>query len=181
MLFNSYIFWVFFALVISLYHALPFRWQNRMLLIASYVFYGTWDWRFLFLLAGTTLMDYFVALGIAGAETRRGKKGLLLVSICGNLLLLGFFKYYGFFAHELVAALGNIGIHASLPVLHVILPVGISFYTFQELSYTIDVYRGRTPAVRNLPDFALYVSFFPQLVAGPIERSDHLIPQILNP
>jgi alginate O-acetyltransferase complex protein AlgI len=181
MLFNSYLFWIFFAVVISLYHRLNFYWQNRMLLVASYIFYGTWDWRFVFLLAGTTLMDYFVALGMTGATSQRKKKGLLLISISANLLLLSFFKYYGFFSQELLIALQHIGIHASLPMLRVVLPVGISFYTFQELSYTIDVYRGRTKAVRNLLDFALYVSFFPQLVAGPIERSDHLIPQILNP
>jgi len=180
MLFNSYIFWVFFAVVIVAYRRCNLHWQNRMLLVASYVFYGTWNWRFLFLLAGTTLMDYFVGLGIFAAPAQRRKKGYLLISVCANLLLLGFFKYYGFFSHELMGALGNIGIHASLPVLNVVLPVGISFYTFQELSYTIDVYRGRTTPVRNLLDFGLYVSFFPQLVAGPIERSDHLIPQLLR-
>lgn len=181
MLFNQYLFWIFFAVVIVLYYSASFRWQNRILLVASYVFYGTWDWRFLFLLAGTSVMDYYIGLGISRSRIHFRKKALLLTSICANLLLLGFFKYYGFFAHELVALLSRAGIHASLPILHVILPVGISFYTFQELSYTIDVYRGQTPAVESLPDFALYVSFFPQLVAGPIERSDHLIPQLLRP
>ena len=181
MLFNSYLFWVFFAVVIWLYRRLSTHWQNRMLLVASYVFYGTWNWRFLFLLAGTTLMDYFVGLGISGTSVSRRKKTFLLISISANLLLLGFFKYSGFFSQELVNALARLGVHASLPVLHILLPVGISFYTFQELSYTIDVYRGRTKAVRNLLDFALYVSFFPQLVAGPIERSYQLIPQLLNP
>ncbi len=181
MLFNQYVFWIFFAVVIVLYYSASFRWQNRILLVAGYVFYGTWNWRFLFLLGGTTVMDYFVGLAITRARTPRAKKGFLLISITANLLLLGFFKYYGFFSHELLGMLAKVGIHASLPVLHVILPVGISFYTFQELSYTIDVYRGRTKAVTYFPDFALYVSFFPQLVAGPIERSDHLIPQVLNP
>ena len=181
MLFNSYVFWVFFAVVIALYYRCSFYWQNRMLLVASYVFYGTWDWRFVFLLAGTTLMDFLVGIGISNAETKKRKRGFLLISITGNLLLLGFFKYYGFFSHELMTAIARVGIHVSLPILNVLLPVGISFYTFQELGYTIDVYRGRTSAVRNLLDFALYVSFFPQLVAGPIERSDHLIPQLLNP
>jgi alginate O-acetyltransferase complex protein AlgI len=181
MLFNSYLFWIFFAVVLAIYHRCNFYWQKRMLLVASYIFYGTWDWRFLFLLAGTTLMDFFVGLGIAGTTDARRKKMFLLISITANLLLLGFFKYSNFFSHELLTALGKLGVHASLPVLEIVLPVGISFYTFQELSYTIDVYRGRTKAVQNLLDFGLYVSFFPQLVAGPIERSDHLIPQLLKP
>ena len=181
MLFSSYIFWVFFAVVYLLYRVLPHRGQNRMLLVASYFFYGCWDWRFLFLLFGTTVVDYFVGLGIGRADMPRRRKGILLISLCANLGLLGVFKYYGFFAHEMMGLLARLGIPASLPMLRVVLPVGISFYTFQEMSYTIDVYRGQTRPVRNFLDFALYVSFFPQLVAGPIERSFHLIPQILTP
>jgi alginate O-acetyltransferase complex protein AlgI len=181
MLFHTYVFWAFFAVVIALYWRVSHRWQNRLLLAASWYFYGCWDWRFLFLLIGTTVLDYFVALAIEAAPTRRGRKAWVLVSVVVNLSLLGFFKYFGFFAHEMQALLQSLGFQASLPALRVILPVGISFYTFQELSYTIDVYRGEIRPVRNLLDFALYVAFFPQLVAGPIERSGNLIPQVLEP
>jgi alginate O-acetyltransferase complex protein AlgI len=180
MLFNSYLFWIFFAVFISFYYGCRGVWQKRVLLGASYLFYGTWNWRFLFLLGGTTLMDYYVGKAIETAPTQKWRKGFLSISIGVNLLLLGFFKYYGFFSHQLLDGLARVGLHASLPVLNVILPVGISFYTFQELSYTIDVYRRRTIAVKSLLDFAVYVSFFPQLVAGPIERSDHLLPQLVQ-
>ncbi len=181
MLFNSYIFWVFFAIVIVLYRLLPHRGQNRMLLAAGCVFYGWWDWRFLILLFCTTLVDYLVALGIEASSSPARRKACLIVSICANLGLLGFFKYYGFFSHELVNALAGVGVHLSLPVLQVVLPVGLSFYTFQEMAYTIDVYRGECKPARNFLDFALYVSFFPQLVAGPIERPTRLLPQVLAP
>jgi D-alanyl-lipoteichoic acid acyltransferase DltB (MBOAT superfamily) len=181
MLFNSYIFWLFFAIVILLYRLLPFRAQNRMLLLASYTFYASWNWVFIFLLSGHTLMDFFLARAMHSAKSPARKKQFLILAVTANLSLLGFFKYYGFFSHELAALLSSVGINAPIPILNVILPVGISFYTFQELSYLIDIYKGRTKPVKNILDFALYVSFFPQLVAGPIERSDHLIPQLLNP
>ena len=181
MLFNSYIFWIFFATVFALYRVLGHKWQNRMLLVASYVFYGSWDWRFLSLIFISTIVDYFAAIGITRSKTTRCRKLLCLLSICTNLGLLGVFKYYGFFATEALAWLNAAGLHVTAPSLEVVLPVGISFYTFQTMSYTIDVYRGVTKPIHNLPDFALYVCFFPQLVAGPIERSSRLLPQIVKP
>lgn len=181
MLFNSFVFWIFFALVIALYWRLPHKGQNRMLLIASYVFYGYWDWRFLSLIAISTVIDYLVAQGIASTDNRNRRIKLLTISIAANLGMLGFFKYFDFFIGEFGDLLTTLGSQANLPTLNIILPVGISFYTFQTMSYTIDVYHGKTKPADNLLCFALYVSFFPQLVAGPIERSSRLLPQILKP
>jgi len=181
MLFNSYIFWCFFAAVIVLYRVMDHKRQNIMLLAASYVFYGSWDWRFLSLILISTLVDYFAALGIERSKTESRRKLLCLISVCTNLGLLGAFKYYGFFASQAVALLNAAGLNVTASSLQIVLPVGISFYTFQTMSYTIDVYRGSAKPVSNLPDFALYVCFFPQLVAGPIERSSRLLPQIVNP
>lgn len=181
MLFNSLIFVVFFAIVYLLYLSLSHRWQNRMLLVASYVFYGAWDWRFLSLILASTIADYFCGLGIHASRDRRRRKALLLVSLTVNLGLLGFFKYYGFFTDNLQELAGLIGWNLDALTLNVILPVGISFYTFQTLSYTIDIYRGRLRPERNIFDFALFVAFFPQLVAGPIERAWRLLPQISLP
>ncbi|MBL4847122.1 MAG: MBOAT family protein [Planctomycetes bacterium] len=181
MLFHTYAFWLFLAVVILLYRALGHRDQNRLLLVASYVFYGAWDWRFLSLIALSTAVDFFVARGIGrsrGGSSSLSAKHWLWVSLSVNLGLLGVFKYYGFFAEQLTALLEAMGVAAHPPVLALVLPVGISFYTFQTLSYTVDVYRGKTEPVANPLDFALYVSFFPQLVAGPIERSTRLLPQI---
>jgi D-alanyl-lipoteichoic acid acyltransferase DltB (MBOAT superfamily) len=180
MLFNSYIFWVFFAVVITLYFRLPHKYQNRMLLVASYIFYGYWDYRFLSLIFISTVVDYFVALRIADSNETKIRKRLLLLSIGTNLGFLGFFKYYNFFSNEFASMLSSLGMDVSLPVLNIILPVGISFYTFQTLSYTIDTYRRKVDPTDKFLDFALYVSFFPQLVAGPIERASHLLPQILQ-
>lgn len=180
MLFNSFIFWIFFAVVIVIYWRLPHILQNRLLLVASYIFYGYWDYRFLSLIFASTVVDYLVAIRISQSDNAARKKQFLLISIATNLGLLGFFKYYNFFAGEMLVFLNQLGISASLPVLNIVLPVGISFYTFQTMSYTIDVYRGKTQPTRNFLDFALYVSFFPQLVAGPIERSYQLLPQILQ-
>lgn len=182
MLFNSYTFWIFFGLVALVYRFLEHRWRNRFLLVASYFFYGFWDWRFLALIAFSTLVDFFAAQQIAdakGASPRR--KAWLMVSVFVNLGLLGVFKYLGFFVSEFNSLLTTIGVGSTLPGIELILPVGISFYTFQTLSYTIDVYRNQTRPARDILDFALYVSFFPQLVAGPIERSSHLLPQVVNP
>lgn len=181
MLFNSFIFWIFFAAVLVLYRVLPHKRQNQMLLVASYVFYGYWDYRYLSLIFISTLVDYLVANWIFDSASQARKKRILLISMAANLGFLGFFKYYNFFAHEFSAAMAGIGISIPLPFLEIVLPVGISFYTFQTMSYTIDVYRGVTKPARDFADFALYVSFFPQLVAGPIERSNHLLPQILRP
>lgn len=179
-LFNSFLFWAFFAVVWSVYLRLDHKNQNRLLLVASYLFYGAWDWRFLGLLGISTLMDYGIALGLGRAESRRSRKALLTLSIATNLGLLGFFKYYNFFAAEFADLLGMVGLTGYQNTLNIILPIGISFYTFQTLSYTIDVYRGELRPTRNLLDFAVFVAFFPGLVAGPIERATALLPQICN-
>jgi D-alanyl-lipoteichoic acid acyltransferase DltB (MBOAT superfamily) len=182
MLFNSYIFWAFFAVVLVLYRVLGHRGQNRMLLVASYIFYGSWDWRFLSLIVFSTAVDYWVGLALAdpsASEARR--KRLVTISLVSNLGLLGVFKYLGFFVESAASLLEVLGLQANLPSLRIILPVGISFYTFQTLSYTLDIYRRKLEPCRSASDFALYVAFFPQLVAGPIERASHLLPQVLTP
>ena len=171
MLFNSYAFWLFLALVWGVYRLLPHRGQNILLLLASYYFYSCWDWRFLPLIFTTTLVNYFTALGIERSNDKKKHYWLMLTSATVSLGILGLFKYWGFFVESTTDMLTWLGFHANISTLSIILPVGISFYTFQTLSYTIDVYRGKTKATRSLPDFALYVAYFPQLVAGPIERS----------
>ena len=181
MLFNSLTFFVFFAAVFLLYLFLPHRGQNRLLLAASYLFYGAWDWRFLFLLAFTTTTDFFFAQAIGHAPSPRARKGWVAASAVLDLGILGFFKYFNFFADSLAVLLESLGFHASLPLLRIVLPVGISFYTFQSMSYVVDVYRGVLPPARRWEDFALYVAFFPQLVAGPIERATNLLPQVQQP
>jgi len=178
-IFTSASFVVFFAIVLAVYWRLPLRGQNIFLLVASYIFYGWIHPWFCILLAGSTILDYFVALGLGRFPGRR--RLIVTASLVGNLGLLGVFKYYNFFAENVRAAFHVLGFDLPLPVLSVLLPVGISFYTFQSLGYTIDVYRGRCAARRNFIDFALYVSFFPQLVAGPIERATNLLPQVERP
>ncbi len=182
-LFNSYIFWIFFLLVFALYSLSQrnFRVQNAILLVASYTFYGFWDWRFLSLLLISTIIDFNVAGWLERAQAPRRRKLLLTLSMCANLGVLGVFKYLGFFTESMLELLTTLGIDSSLPVLNVLLPVGISFYTFQTMSYTIDVYRRELPATKRFFDFALFVSFFPQLVAGPIERAAKFLPQVLQP
>ncbi len=177
MLFNSVEFAIFFVVVFCLYHCLSRRAQNVFLLAASYFFYGCWDWRFLSLIMISTLVDYTVSLRMANADRLR-RKGLLLISVCTNLGILGFFKYCNFFVGSAEAVLSALGLHLHTATLSIILPVGISFYTFQTMAYTIDVYRGRVKPTRDLVTFAVYVSFFPQLVAGPIERPQNLLPQL---
>ncbi|HZZ43570.1 MAG TPA: MBOAT family O-acyltransferase [Tepidisphaeraceae bacterium] len=179
MVFNSWVFFAFFFVVYLLYLPLRKSAGNWLILIASYVFYGYWDVRFLILLGGTTLIDFVVARAIDDSVTQRRKKMLLLISVVSNLSVLGFFKYYSFFAQTAVDVYGHFHRIKHMPTIwHVVLPVGISFYTFQSIAYVVDVYRGQTRAARNLRDFAMFVSFFPQLVAGPIERSNHLLPQM---
>lgn len=177
MVFNSLIFLVFLAVVLSLYYRLRLRGQNILLVIASYVFYGWWDWRFLGLLLFSTFFDYWAALRIDSEESELRRKWFLAGSMLVNLGILGFFKYFGFFADSLHKIFALFGFALDLPTLHVLLPVGISFYTFLSMSYTIDVYRREIPATRNPLDFMLYVSFFPHLVAGPIVRASYLLPQ----
>jgi len=151
--------------------------QNLFLLVVSYIFYGWWDYRFLSLILFSTIVDYFVALAIKKAPDRRQSKRLLAISLTANLGLLGFFKYYNFFIESWVESWQQIGITIEASTLQIILPVGISFYTFQTLSYTIDVYRGHLKPTKSFIDFAAFVTFFPQLVAGPIERATNLLPQ----
>ena len=152
--------------------------QLGVLLGASYLFYGWWDLRFLLLIAFSTILDYLVGASLPGASSLRRRRALLGLSLVGNLGLLFFFKYAGFFVESLRAALASIGVEASLPVLHTVLPVGISFYTFQSLSYTLDIYFGRMEPERSLLRFMVYVSAFPQLVAGPIVRAREMLPQL---
>lgn len=181
MLFNSYTFWAFFAIVFVLYRFLPFRAQNIMLLLASYIFYGYWDWRFLFLMILSTVVDYFAAIGIQKYQSDKRGKVCLILSLAFQLSLLGVFKYYNFFANELSSLANSLQIPISLPILELLLPVGISFYTFQTMNYTIDVYKQKFDATKNFIDFALFVAFFPHLVAGPIVRAHKLLPQLSNP
>jgi D-alanyl-lipoteichoic acid acyltransferase DltB (MBOAT superfamily) len=178
LLFNSLIFVLFFAAVLALHWTLPHRWRNALLLVASYTFYAAWDWRFLALIWFSTTLDYVVGRVISSSDAPRVRRAALLTSLVGNISLLGFFKYYGFFVDSLDALIRPFGASVAELRLDLVLPVGISFYTFQTMSYAIDVYRGRMKAVRNPMNFALYVCFFPQLVAGPIERARNLIPQI---
>lgn len=181
MLFNSLEFIGFFIVVFIVYWLLSFTkkliLQNLFLLVASYTFYAAWDYRFLGLILFSSLVDYFCGWKL-GREN--SKKFYVILSICVNLGVLAFFKYYNFFTGELNTLLNLINLSPGIPILNLVLPVGISFYTFQSMSYTIDVYRGKLETERNLLNFLLYVSFFPQLVAGPIERAVNLLPQINN-
>ncbi|MCZ4318531.1 MBOAT family protein [Aequorivita viscosa] len=180
MYFNSITFAIFFIIVFFVYWFVLKRkigLQNIFILIASYVFYGWWDWRFLSLIAFSTLVDFFLALKITKIQNRGRRKLFLAFSLLINLGLLAIFKYYNFFIENWIDAWASFGINMSKHTMNIILPVGISFYTFQTLSYTIDVYRNKMKPTKNLVDFAAYVAFFPQLVAGPIERASHLLPQ----
>jgi alginate O-acetyltransferase complex protein AlgI len=183
MLFNSIGFAIFLVIVFSLYwmvrKSLPA--QNLLLLTASYFFYSVWDYRFLFLLIFSTLLDFFSGLMIGGSQAHSKRKMWLWISITINLGFLGVFKYYNFFAASFAEFLSLLGFQSNPFLLEVILPVGISFYTFHGLSYVIDIYYKRIPVERNFADYAVFVSFFPLLVAGPIERATHLLPQIKHP
>jgi D-alanyl-lipoteichoic acid acyltransferase DltB (MBOAT superfamily) len=152
--------------------------QNILLLVSSYFFYACWDWRFLFLLIFSTLLDYYTGIKMSDAKDQNSKKFWFWLSISVNLGFLGVFKYYNFFAESFAAAIANFGLQVNPWTLKVILPVGISFYTFHGLSYVIDIYKGRIKAEKNFIDYSVFVSFFPLLVAGPIERATHLLPQI---
>jgi D-alanyl-lipoteichoic acid acyltransferase DltB (MBOAT superfamily) len=180
MLFNSTVFLQFFAAFLLLHFLCRNQLAVRNLLIiaASFLFYGWWDYRFLGLLIFSGLFDFAAALLIDHADSARRRKITLIASLFVNLSLLGFFKYYDFFAQSLAALLASLNITVSIHTLGIILPVGISFYTFQSMSYVIDVYRGQAKPTRNLLQYMAYVSFFPQLVAGPIQRGHHLLPQL---
>lgn len=178
MLFNTFSFWLFFAVVFALFVASPTRLRKVILLVASYVFYGMWDWRFLSLIFISTVVDFFCAAAIEKSDSPTRRKSFLTLSIATNLGILGFFKYFNFFVENLVTLLATADVTVSALTLNIVLPVGISFYTFQTMSYTIDVYRNQASTTRSFLDFANYVAFFPQLVAGPIERAGHLLGQL---
>ena len=181
MLFHSVPFAIFFALTYALYVTVKHRAQNRLLLIASYVFYATWDWRFLSLIMVTTATDFLCARAINASDIKSVRKRYVAISCFVNLSILGAFKYFEFFVDSFVDLVSLTGYDISGPALNIILPVGISFYTFQSLSYTLDVYRKQLKPADNVLDYALFVSLFPQLIAGPIERGRTLLPQILSP
>lgn len=184
MLFNSFEYLLFLPIVFLLYwfvfdYAMrkckrQLLWQNLFVVVASYIFYGWWDWRFLILIAITTLLSFLSGIGIEYAPTQRGKKAVMIANIIVNLGILGIYKYYDFFATQFARLFG---IESDFLLLHLILPVGISFYTFQALSYSIDVYRKQLQPTHDIVAFTAFLSFFPQLVAGPIERATNLLPQ----
>ncbi len=177
MLFNSLQFLIFFPIVVSIFFLLPQKRRWILLLIASYYFYMCWKVEYIVLIIASTLIDYFVAKKMADLKEKVKRKKWLLISLLSNLGILFGFKYFNFVNANVQALFDNFNIFYGVPAFDVLLPVGISFYTFQTLSYTIDVYNGKTPVQNHLGIFAVYVSFFPQLVAGPIERSRHLLPQ----
>lgn len=181
MLFNSINFALFLPVVLTLYWLLEKKkliYQNSLLLVSSYFFYACWDWRFLFLLIFSTLLDYFTGLKMCQASSQKNKKFWFWLSVIVNLSFLGVFKYYNFFIESFAELISNAGLQVNPWSLKVILPVGISFYTFHGLSYVIDIYKGKIKAEKNFIDYSVFVSFFPLLVAGPIERATHLLPQI---
>lgn len=180
MLFNSIDFAIFLPIVFILYWFVThknLKLQNLLIVAASYIFYGWWDWRFLSLVLFSSLVDYFVGIGLLKQENQTKRKILLWTSIIINLGFLGFFKYYNFFLESFIAAFSFFGIEVKASSLNIILPVGISFYTFQTLSYSIDVYKRKLEPTKDFIAFSAFVTFFPQLVAGPIERATHLLPQ----
>ena len=181
MLFNSIEFAIFLPIVFILYWFVAnkkLKNQNLLLLLASYFFYACWDYRFLFLLIFSTFLDYFTGIKIHNSASKKSRLVWLYISIIINLGFLCFFKYYNFFAESFVTSFSHLGIEIDLWTMKIILPVGISFYTFHGLSYVIDIYYKRIEPERNVVDYSVFVSFFPLLVAGPIERATHLLPQI---
>lgn len=195
MLFNSLAFLIFLPIVFAIYWAgKSVTWQNRIIVLASMFFYGWWDWRFLLLMVGTCLVNYFIGKSIkpniqpaitdkeqtaahTPTPTNRSSRFPLITAIVINIGLLAVFKYFNFFADNLAALLQTFGLKADIPTLHLILPIGISFYTFQLTAYVVDIYRGHLPACQSVERFLAFICFFPQLVAGPIERGQNLLPQ----
>ena len=184
MFFNSFEFLIFLPTVFVLYWFVfnkKLSSQNSLILLSSYIFYGWWDYRFLTLIFFSTIVDYIIGLIIPKQDSKKKQKLLLLVSVFFNLSILGFFKYYNFFIDSWIDLISSLGYEIkSVWTLNIILPVGISFYTFQTMSYTIDIYRKKLKPTKDFISFASFVSFFPQLVAGPIERASNLLPQILK-
>jgi len=183
MLFNSYIFVGFFLGIYLFYLLLrkQYKAQNILLLIGSYAFYAYFDWRLLSILIGCTLINYFLAIVIQGSSSIGRRKLLLAMSLVANLSMLGFFKYFNFFADNVVHFLNLVGLHPGEVTLKILLPLGISYYSFMALGYMIDVYRKKLPATRNLLNFALFMSFFPYIASGPIGRAPDLLPQFASP
>ena len=184
LLFHTSTFFLFFAVIFTLYWGMGrqrVRLQNLLLLVASYIFYGWWDWRFCGLIALSSLIDYGIGIGLGKAEGEKSRRLLLILSLTANLGMLFVFKYFNFFVDSINFAVASLGGTLSYTTLYVVLPVGISFYTFQTLSYTVDVYKRTIPPCRDPINFFAYVSFFPQLVAGPIERANQLLPQFTRP
>lgn len=180
MLFNSTQFIIFFPIVVFFYFLLPHRFRWMLLLVASYYFYMCWKAEYLLLILVSTVVDYFVAIQMSKQTVQSKRKLYLILSLVVNLGLLFGFKYFNFFNDSLRTVFDHFNIFYNVRAFKVLLPVGISFYTFQTLSYTIDVYRKKREPEKHLGIFALYVAFFPQLVAGPIERSTRLLPQLLQ-
>jgi alginate O-acetyltransferase complex protein AlgI len=181
MTFTTLTFLIFLAACFPLYWVFKNRTaQNALLVVASYIFYGWWDWRFCGLMLAASLLDYGVGLGLNRVKAPRKRKALLAIGLCGNLGMLGCFKYFNFFAENFRSLAAAFGWDAHPATLQVVLPVGISFYTFQTMSYSIDVYRGKLRATTRIIEYLAYVSFFPQLVAGPIERATNLLPQFFK-
>lgn len=179
MLFNSFIFFIFLGIVLPIFYILPSKKsKNIFLVLASYFFYGYWDWRFCSLLAISTIIDFIIGQKLFNTSNDKKRKLFLIISLISNLGILGFFKYFNFFVDSFQSMSENFGWNLDYLHLNILLPVGISFYTFQTLSYTIDIYRKKLEPTNNFIDFALFVSFFPQLVAGPIERAKSLLPQL---
>ena len=182
MLFNSLTFVVFFVIVVATYWSIR-SWNTRknLLVVASYIFYGAWNPPFAALLFSTTAMDFWLGRQMSRAKGRRSRRAWLIASLCMNLSMLGFFKYGNFLLENFQWLLARIGIVYQPPHLDILLPVGISFYTFHSLSYTLDIYRDVLKPTKSLRDFVLAVSFFPQLVAGPIVRAGDFLPQLVRP
>lgn len=183
MLFPTLNFALFFVVIYLVAWAVRGRDDVRkgLLVAASYYFYANWDWRFVFLLFGSSLLNYLGGLGLAKVQSESRRKGLVAAVVAVNLIVLGFFKYYGFFLASLSDLLNSLGLGRDLPFLEIVLPIGISFFTFHGISYVVDVYRGKIEACRSFPDILLYISFFPQLVAGPIVRAHFFLPQLRTP
>jgi alginate O-acetyltransferase complex protein AlgI len=182
MLFVEFRFFWFFLVVFSVYWSLRENRSRKIwLLICSYIFYAAWNWKFLFLLMGSSALDYFVGIMLARTKNPRRRRGWLILSLCANLGTIAFFKYYNFFVSSAAAFLAWLGLPTGVHTLNIIIPVGVSFYTFHSMSYTIDVYRGKMRAVSNILDVACFIGFFPQMVAGPIVRAFAFLPQLESP
>ncbi len=181
MLFNSYSFFLFFLIVVSVNFSLPQRWRIGFLLLASYFYYAQWQWEFCFLLLAQTLINYGCGRAIAGAKSERAAKWFVLLAALGSFGILGYYKYFNFFNDSFRALFGKLDLPYLIPHLNILLPVGISFFTFQAFGYVVDVYRKKCEAETDFMRFGLFTSFFPQLAAGPIGRAPQLLPQFRQP